>query len=422
VGKSVVVRGGFKDKSTRLNLYVVAEAERGTGKGNIGELLARPISNRSRELAVSHCRAASDRKAEAGLLKKEIQRLEGDAFKAQGADRANLFETLKNRQASVDELEVEAGREVTLWVADCTSQKLARALADNDESLFSYSSEAGGVLKILLGRYNEGKGDFDFYLSAYSGDAVRVDRIGRPSLELQTPCLSLLWLVQGSVLRELFGDKEAFSRGLTARPLIFDTGARRVHDDRRSLSFTQAEKWGAFLNGVLDTRLAGGEAVEITCTQEAREMFAILDDESVDLERGPFADLAGELSRWRENAIKVAGLFAVAEGAKEVSRALAERAVAVVRWCGFNYLGLLQAGRRERLREELERVLQLLRENDGVIHLGTLARNHGIKRAQLESLIAAFPAHLAIERVPQPGAGRPAEVLKAGTKSTISTK
>ena len=34
----------------------------------------------------------------------------------------------------------------------------------------------------------------------------------------------------------------------------------------------------------------------------------------------------------------------------------------------------------------------------GEVNVGTLARNHGIKRAQLESLIAAFPAHLAIER------------------------
>jgi len=422
VGKSVVVLGGYKDKKTCLNLYVISAAERGTGKGNIGELLARAISDRSRELAAKHSRAASDRKAETSLLKKEIQRFEMGAVKAQGLERANLMETLRNRQQSVDQLEAEAGREVSLWVADCTSQKLARALADNGETLFSYSSEAGGVLKVLLGRYNDGKGDFDFYLSAFSGDAVRVDRIGRPSLELQNPCLSLLWLVQGSVLRELLADNEAFSRGLTARMLVFDTGARRAHDDRRSLTFTQAEKWGAFLNGILDDRLAGAPPKEVTCTGEAREVFAKFDDESVNLERGPFADLAGELSRWRENAIKVAGLFATAEGSKEVAQALAERAVSVVRWCGFNYLGLLQAGRRERLRDELERVLELIRENDGAINLGTLERNHGIKRARLESLIAAFPTHLAIERFPQPGRGRPAEVLKAGTKSTISNK
>jgi hypothetical protein len=133
--------------------------------------------------------------------------------------------------------------------------------------------------------------------------------------------------------------------------LIFDTGGRREHDDRKSLAFTRAECWGAFLKCILEDRLTAAEPREIACSLEAREVFATFHDESVDLERGPFADLAGELSRWRENAIKVAGLFAMAEGAKEVSAALAERAVAVVRWCGFNYLGLLQAGRRERLRE-----------------------------------------------------------------------
>ena len=43
-------------------------------------------------------------------------------------------------------------------------------------------------------------------------------------------------------------------------------------------------------------------------------------------------------------------------------------------------------------------------------------------RERLEALIAAFPAHLAIERRPQQGAGRPAEVLMAASKSNKSTK
>jgi len=420
VGKSVVVRGAYKDKLTRLNLYVIPVAERGSGKGVIGETLCAPISRRSRELAERQRIVVADTRGELGVLKKEVQRLEQQAAGTEGQERASLLDTLSNRHARLAELEAEAAREATLLVDNTSSEALGRALADNEEALFSYSAEAGAAVKVALGKYSD-EGDFDLLLSGYSGDAVRTSRITRRAVQLESPCLALLWLVQSCVIRQLVSDAEAFSRGLTARPLIFDTGSRREYDDRRSLAFTHSDKWSTFLDKVIDSRLAGKTQREITCTGDAREVFARFHDESVDLERGPYADLAGELSRWRENAVKIGGLFAVAEGTDMMSPAQAERAVSVVRWCGFNYLGLLQAGRRERQREELERVLELLREHKGAVSLGILARSHGIKRPQLESLIAAFPAHLAIHRIPQEGAGRPAEMLMTGTNSTIST-
>lgn len=421
IGPSVTVRGGFKDKATRLNLYVIGMAERGTGKGATSEILAKPLAEKSRVLAEQHRKFASDRKAELGILKREINLLTQKIEKSSGVDRDSIIDTLKNRQREADELEIEASREVTLWVSDCTSQKLARALADNSETLLSYSSEAGGVLKVVLGRYNDGQGDFDFYLSAYSGDAIRVDRIGRPSLELQRPCLSLLWLVQGSVLTKLLSDEEAFSRGLTARPLIFDSGAIREHDDRQNNEFRFESQWRELVNSFLDQRLLGAAPIELGCTSDAREAFACFNDEGVDLERGPFADLTGELSRWRENAIKVAGIFARAEGQNVISKEIALRAIRVVRWCGLNYLEILKVGRRERLAEKLESVTEIIKAQGGEISLGDLVRSHGIKRQQIDALSAVFPGRLTLEKIPRvSGPGRPAEILKLGTISTKS--
>lgn len=274
---------------------------------------------------------------------------------------------------------------------------------------------------MALGRYTKaGQGDFDLLLSGYSGDSLRIGRISRKSVELRSPCLSLLWLVQDCVIRQIIADQEATSRGLTARPLIFETGARREYDDRQILEFTSEETWSAFIDSILDQRLRGSEIRQIRCTPEAREIFARFHDESVDLERGPYSDMQGELSRWRENAIKLAGVFALAENADTVSPDLAERAVSVVRWCGFSYLGLLQVGRRERLRADLDRVLELIRESGGEVSLGVLGRSHGIKRPRVEALTAIFPTHLTIERRPHSGAGRPAEVVTTPTKSTKS--
>ncbi len=420
VGKSAVVCAGYKDKATRLNLYVIAVAERGSGKGVIGETLCAPINQESRELAKRHALVMAGKRGELGVLKKEVQRLEQQAAGADGHERANLVSTLENRHARLAELDAESAREVSLIIGDTTSEALGRALADNGETLFAFSSEAGAAVKVALGKYSD-QGDFDLLLSGYSGDSVRTLRIGRKSVQLENPCLALLWLIQPIVICQLVGDPEAFARGLTARPLIFDTAAVREKDDRRNLAFTEAENWQSFLSLILTRRLAGDTPIEIRCSPEAREVFAKFDDETVDLGRGPFADLAGELSRWRENAIKVAGLFAVAENTTSISVDLAARAVSVVRWVGYNYLSLLQSGRRERLRERLDRALEILREHGGEVNLGVLDRKHGMKRPEVESLIAVFPAHLEIRRIPQQGAGRPAELLKAVTKSSKST-
>lgn len=424
VGRSVVVRGGFKDKDTRLNLYVIAAAERGTGKGNTGELLARPIAERSKLLRERQLEEAAARRGEVGILKKEIAKLESQGASAIGPERHQIEETLASRHLRVEELEREAKKQCTLMVSDCPSEALGRALDDNNETLFSFSSEAGAALKVALGKYTDGKGDFDLLLSGYSGDSVRVDRITRQSLELVSPCLSLFWMVQGVVLRELCGNPEAVERGLTARPLIFETGAERQLDDRSNNAMTTGPEWLNFINGVLDRRMVQREEPEIIhATPEARAIFSDFADESVMLGRGPFADVDGELTRWRENAIKVAGLFAVADGSDVLTDDHAKRGCALVRWAGFSYLSILSAGRSERQKDDLDRLLEILKARGGEITLRDLERHHGVKRPTVLSVIAVFPDRLELHKASTGTAGRPREILRhPAAKSAKSDK
>ena len=411
LGRSVVVMGAYKDKPTRLNLYVMASAERGTGKGNIGEHLSHPIAERSKQLREHQLNESASYRGEVGILKKEIAKLENTGVSESGTVRHKTESDLTTKNRRLETLDREAKRERKLWVSDCGSEALGRALDDNDETLFSYSSEAGAALKVALGKYTDGKGDFDLLLSGYSGDSVRVDRITRKSLELISPCLSLFWLVQGVILRDLCGNPEAVERGLTARPLIFETGAVRQLDDRTNLATTTGPRWADFINGVLDQRLIQDrEPGVIQCTPEARAVFSDFSDESVMLGRGQFADLDGELTRWRENGIKVAGLFALAEGLRTLTADHAERGCAIVRWAGYSYLGILSAGRAERKRTDLDRLLVIIKEKGGEITLGDLQRHHEIKRSFVQSVMAAFPDKLELRK--EPTGGKPRETLR----------
>jgi len=402
-GKWAEVHGAYKDRGTRLNLYVIAAAERGSGKGNTSQL-AEPVRLREAVMQGEHRKRIAGHKADAGILRARIYKAEKSS--GGGADLQDMHRRLA-------ELEREARRHVALTLDNATSEAAIATLQDNGEELFCVSSEAGGAIKVALGRYTKGNAsDFEWLLSAYSGDAMSVRRVNREAVTLESPCLSLLWMTQPSVLRELCANPETQERGLTARMLIFDSGARRQHDNGDNLAFTKGGQWKALVNRVLDMR-ATGKPVEIHCQPEAREVFRLFNNESVDYGREAFAGLDGELSRWAENAIKVAGLFALASGADTITPETANNACAVVKWCSFNYLAILAAGRRERKREELKRLLDIVRENGGEVTLRDLTRRNGITRVDITEILSAFPGAVEIERRITEGTqgGRPSEII-----------
>jgi hypothetical protein len=416
VGKSVVVTGARRDLTTKLNLYVIPIAERGSGKGILGTILTKPLTERSKQLSDAYRSKMAGFQSEVGLLEAEIKRLNQTAASSTGEDREALIAEIARKTERKEQLKAEGNRNITLWCGDTTSEALFRNLADNGETLFSYSAEAGGPVKVALGKYTpDGKGDYDLLLSAYSGDSCRRDRVGSGSRELTEPRLALLWLVQGCVVQDILAERDAVERGLTARPLIFDSGASRQKDDRKNRSFNLEDQWNRCVSAILDARLAAspGSPRLINCEPEAVELFAKLDDETVDLEHGPYSDLPGELSRWRENAIKIAGLFALVEASSRITPVHAARAVAVVRWCGYSYLNLLDRGRKERLRSDAERLVEIIGDSDGgEVPVGELERRHGVSRKKLEMLAQNFPNLIEFHKYPAEGPGRPRQVLR----------
>ena len=405
-GKAFVCRGGYREKITRLNLYVVPVVERGLGKGLTGETLMSPFANASDELAKASEAANAPKRQEVAELRKSIK------TKKQQDDMGE--EKLSQCRSRIWELEEQIDRVPTLWIQDATSEALARVLSQNGESLFCFSTEGGNVIDVALGKYTNGS-DINLLLSAYSGDRVSYHRIGRPDVTLREPTLSLLLMVQGEVLRKVLRSDEAFGRGLTARMMIFDSGAERKHDTGGGGSFLAAGKWADLIDAIMRQRSSGQQ--EMRCSEAAREIFTAFHNEAVDFENRNFPDLAGESSRWRENAIKVAGLLALSELRQEVGVEDARAAVAVVKWCGFNYFKMLSSSRRSRLEEEIGGLEKILRPR-GLVGM-TLSEldDHGYDRARLEKIFAASGDTFERCKVVDPSgpnrkSGRPAEMVR----------
>ena len=98
-----------------------------------------------------------------------------------------------------------------------TPEALTSLLADNSGRMGVFSAE-GGLFGILAGLYSgQGGANIDTFLTAYTGDTIQVDRKGRKAETIAHPALTLLLMVQPSVLREIMENETFAGRGLLAR-------------------------------------------------------------------------------------------------------------------------------------------------------------------------------------------------------------
>jgi hypothetical protein len=101
-----------------------------------------------------------------------------------------------------------------LYVDDITTEKLTSVLADNNGRAAILSTE-GGIFDTLAGAYSKTV-NIDVMLKGYSGDSIRVDRIGRNSESIMNPALTVLLMVQPSVLSGLMQNGVFRGRGLNS--------------------------------------------------------------------------------------------------------------------------------------------------------------------------------------------------------------
>lgn len=104
---------------------------------------------------------------------------------------------------------------ISLTLDDVTSESLTNEIESQDGCIALVSSE-GGIFDILSGSYTNFP-NIDIFLKGYSGDFIKVSRIGRPSLYVKNPRLTILLTVQPKVLESVVNNGTFTGRGLSAR-------------------------------------------------------------------------------------------------------------------------------------------------------------------------------------------------------------
>lgn len=149
------------------------------------------------------------------VLRRKVENLTTLLAKGKGASESDL----KQAQTELREAEQEQIKPQTWLVDDTTPEALALVLKDNSESAALLSGEAGSILGILAGRYSvPGTGaNLDLFLKSYSVEPTVIHRIGRQTVSLTNPRLTVLLMSQPSLLREFVSNDSFSGRGLCAR-------------------------------------------------------------------------------------------------------------------------------------------------------------------------------------------------------------
>ncbi len=216
--------------SEPLNLYVTPAADPGERKSGVFADLMEPMFSAEKQL-----------REQAEPLVEQAQKLQAiaEAKYKHLITRASKDDATAASAARQELLDLDIPKAMYLpqLVAggDTTAERIPMMLAEQNERLAVADAEGGCFFSIIAGRYSDGEPNMDVFLRGHAGDALRAGRVGRESIWLDHPALTLILTVQPEVLRGLAEKPGLRERGALARLLYALPQSRvgmRLHRER----------------------------------------------------------------------------------------------------------------------------------------------------------------------------------------------
>jgi hypothetical protein len=203
--------------------YIAPIAPPSERKSGVIDTVSLPLVDFEIEYNGEHAAEIAQSESEFRLLQASITKAEREAINAKNSDDRMIAEhdiqKFNNKLVNF-----EAEKEMRLFSADVTPEKLSAMIKAQNEVFALVSAEGGGLFE-NIGRYCE-KGGLEIYLNGYSGDRVCVDRKSSESIVINCPTLSIIAPCQPSVITDLFSDKKKSGRGLLSRILFVQCNSR----------------------------------------------------------------------------------------------------------------------------------------------------------------------------------------------------
>lgn len=306
---ALCVQGRYKiqgkpDWVEPLNLYVVSVAEPSERKSAVIGAVSNPITAYEAEENKRRAPLIEESKMKLRVLEQEQKAMESKMAKKQDVKEEDFLSIASEIAA------FKVMQPLKLYVDDITTEKLSSALSETGRT--AILSSEGGIFDLLAGLYSKNV-NIDVFLKAYSGDTIRVDRIGRPSESIKDPALTILLTVQPNVISGMMSNRTFRGRGLTARFLYCMprslVGKRRF--STAPIPYEAKQRYREIIEDMLSEENTEPELITLS-----PEALQLLEDFSVSLEpklRGEYADISDWAGKLVGNVLRLAGILTRAD-------------------------------------------------------------------------------------------------------------
>lgn len=369
------VSGGYTQTA---NVYILGVGESSTGKSasiralfsNLERRVLREISQYEKELEIF-------KKSKTKLAQDKLNGKEGFGFDDETADAPKL------------------SKNPDFIVKNATSEAMIKAMEESGGEIFSVCEEARDSIYIVAGNYRKQGDDTETLNSGWCGEPIKHSRIVNGVFNVPNPCISLLWMVQNDIIDNIVAkNKGSFiGSGFLGRFLYCKGAPKTVPNSKEIIPLDKSAiaKWEKLLNDTYDIRKRG-ETVWIDADQEAFEYFWDFDAFNTRLMNGKLRTQASLLGKARENAIRLAVIFAQAEGATQITADIVKRACRVVSYSICVSVVLFSSGMLPEIEKDRAKMESMIRQNDGFYKkISFFDQYSSLRSERVEFIVHTFP-------------------------------
>ena len=216
----VWIRQGYTEP---VNLYAVVTMPPGSRKSPVFEAVMHPVQRHEEMLIQQKAPEIAKAEMRYNVKKGVVQRAQTEASREENATKREKL-TEAAEALAVELLNMLPPEKPRLITDDTTPERLASLLCAQNGRMAVLSPEGGETFAGMSGRYTAQKGknqllgqNFGVYLKGFSGDTIRVDRVGRPAECVRRPALTVGITIQPDVLQGLQDQAQFRGRGLLGR-------------------------------------------------------------------------------------------------------------------------------------------------------------------------------------------------------------
>ena len=306
----VEVRPGWREP---LNLFTCTVADPGERKSAVHAEMSAPLLDVERELVDDAGPVIAEAETLRAIAVKAADQAKAKAGNAHGDERDKQTAEAVSAAMMAEAIVVPV---LPRLVADDVTPEAAGSLLAEQSGRLAIVSAEGGIFDVIAGRYSGNVPNLDVFLKGHAGDALKVDRKGRPPEYVPRPALTLGLMVQPAVLTAIGEHRSFRGRGLLARFLYAvppsKVGRRKI--DTAAVPDDVRTDYAETLRTLAMTLAEWADPAKLTLADDATE--ALLDlARSTEPRLGPEGDLA-HLRDWGSKLVgataRLAGLIHLA--------------------------------------------------------------------------------------------------------------